>query len=912
MLMNEPVLDDDLPQVRAKLLGSLLLFTQVFFEARTGRPFELSSPSGRESHFISMCKSLKKVFNGEVSRQIIAIPPRYAKCLDPETDIYTTKGLIKAKNVRPGDILYSHDEGRLVMEPCLAIERAYKKAMKIKMRSGRELICSYDHPMLTTHGYKQVKDIKVGERIKALKAIVNGDIRINHDELTFISLMIFDGCCRKKLGFTKEEKFVVDLFYKTCENLDIQVKHYESDRPFQHSILGGNSSNARKLLIKYGINNQKSYDKRIPSDWFAMPLDQKLWFIDLMFATDGYVNKKNGTCGVTLANKGLITDIQHMLSTIGIISTMSYVKNDCANAWRLTVGREGTHDLLKKISFTYKRKNAELALEKFACSSIDTYPNSILKELKGQKARKIGIRIDNDKDVSRGRFDKLCSIFPLLEKHRNYDFYLDEVISIEELQEQELIHLEVNKTHNFIANGLVSHNTETLIHFIAWSLAKYPDSKFIYVSCEKGLATLAAQTIREIIRLPLYQHIFATRIKEDTSAKHNFHTEQGGAVYAVGAGGMITGRGAGVKNVNRFGGCIVIDDILKPDEAMSDLIREARNFWFYNTLQSRLNNAAKTPIILIGQRLHEDDLQGSLMRTNNWSLLSLPALDENNNALYPEQHTTEMLLKLKQEEPYTFAAQYQQDPQPAGGGIFKPEWFVLMDEEPNIISTFITVDTAETDKNYNDATVFSFWGLYLIKQSRYEPFRSTVFAQRPDDIETNMYGVHWIDCYEFRVEPKDLYPYFMDFYAGCMRHTVKPTIAAIEKKSTGVTMASILSGMQGLCVLDIDRTIASGSKAARFLKIQPYIATKRISLPRNGKHTQMCINHCSKLTINNSHRFDDVGDTLVDSVTVALIDEIIPRGTLHEQAGDKVLNQLVQHNQYLQQLKSKAYATRPI
>jgi hypothetical protein len=51
---------------------------------------------------------------------------------------------------------------------------------------------------------------------------------------------------------------------------------------------------------------------------------------------------------------------------------------------------------------------------------------------------------------------------------------------------------------------------------------------------------------------------------------------------------------------------------------------------------------------------------------------------------------------------------------------------------------------------------------------------------------------------EIRIEPKDLQESFRDFYADCMVHPVKPLVAAIEKKSTGVTLISVLKDMRGL------------------------------------------------------------------------------------------------------------------
>ena len=432
--------------------------------------------------------------------------------------------------------------------------------------------------------------------------------------------------------------------------------------------------------------------------------------------------------------------------------------------------------------------------------------------------------------------------------------------------------------------------TELLIHFVAWALARYPDSNFLYVSYSHTLAKRQTQIIRDIINLSHYKNLFGVKLKDDTTAKDNFVITQGGSVYAAGAQGTITGFGAGIKGCHRFGGCIVIDDIHKPDEVTSDTIREGTIDWYYNTLQSRLNSP-DTPIIFIGQRLHEQDLSAVLLESDEWKSVVIPAIDEAGNALHPQMHNIQTLKRMEKESPYHFASQYQQNPQPAGGGIFKSDWFLKLETEPQIISTFMTVDTAETDKNYNDATVFSFWGIYKIVQ---------------EGIETGLYGLHWLDCLELRIEPKDLKDAFMDFYRNCMSHKVKPRLAAIEKKSTGVTLFSTLQNMPGLQVVDIQRTKASGNKTARYLEIQSYVASKRISLPIEGYHTELCINHCKRITANNSHRHDDIADTLYDAVKLALIDEVVINKK-DQTDYNSIAKSLFSNNQRIDRLRRAAY-----
>ncbi|WP_218813991.1 hypothetical protein [Rickettsiella endosymbiont of Dermanyssus gallinae] len=430
--------------------------------------------------------------------------------------------------------------------------------------------------------------------------------------------------------------------------------------------------------------------------------------------------------------------------------------------------------------------------------------------------------------------------------------------------------------------------SELVIHFIAWALSRYPDSQFLYISYAHMLAKKQTQTIRQIVNLPAYKKLFGIKLSDSSSAKDNFETVQGGCVYAAGSGGAITGRGAGLQNIERFAGAIIIDDIHKPDDVGSDVMREGVVNWYYNTLQSRVNSPT-TPIIFIGQRVHEEDLVATLRDTGDWTAVILPALDESGNALNPSQHDEKSLLKLKQESPYVFSAQYQQDPQPAGGGLFKPEWFYLLDEEPKFLATFITVDTAETVKTYNDATVFSFWGLYTINDK---------------GIETDQLALHWIDCVELRIEPKDLEAELRNFCTHTSRHAVKPSIIAIEKKSTGTMLLALLRTLRGIEVREIERSNTS-SKGDRFLEIQPIITRQLVSLMRYAKHTPLCLDHCKKITINNTHRFDDIADTLYDAVKIGLIDQSVILRNKRRQETHRIVAELAKHAQHLNRLQEE-------
>lgn len=222
-----------------------------------------------------------------------------------------------------------------------------------------------------------------------------------------------------------------------------------------------------------------------------------------------------------------------------------------------------------------------------------------------------------------------------------------------------------------------------VVNWVAWCLGHTPDAEFIHTSYSSQLATNNSWQVREMLQSSEYQAIFDTRIRSDSAAKHEWRTIDGGIMYATGAGGTITGYGAG-KHRDSFGGAILMDDMHKADEARSDVVRSGVIDWFQTTLESR-KNSPNTPIVLIMQRLHQDDLAGWLLRGGNgeeWEHICLPAIQEDGSALWPDKHSIDDLRRMQETAPHTFAGQYMQSPSAAEGNIFRPDKIEIVDAIP--------------------------------------------------------------------------------------------------------------------------------------------------------------------------------------------------------------------------------------
>lgn len=242
-------------------------------------------------------------------------------------------------------------------------------------------------------------------------------------------------------------------------------------------------------------------------------------------------------------------------------------------------------------------------------------------------------------------------------------------------------------------------------HLIAYGLALNPNSKFLHLSYSGDLALDNSVSIKDIVTSEAYQELFPTTIKRGSDTKSRWDTEQGGGVYATSTLGQITGFGAGQVEQEgepyRFSGAIVIDDPIKPEDALSDNIREQVNRRFETTIRNRVNSR-NTPIIIIMQRLHEHDLCGYLqsIEPDDWEVLSLPCITEEGKPLWEFKHTLEELRKIESVNSFVFETQYMQNPKPLEGLMYHEfKTYEMIPPNRNAKRCNYT-DTADTGADY--------------------------------------------------------------------------------------------------------------------------------------------------------------------------------------------------------------------
>ena len=385
----------------------------------------------------------------------------------------------------------------------------------------------------------------------------------------------------------------------------------------------------------------------------------------------------------------------------------------------------------------------------------------------------------------------------------------------------------------------------TSVAFVAWALGHKPTLQFICASYGKDLAVKHAQDCRNVMMSQWYRETFASRMATSRPALGDLRTTSGGGRFATSVGGVLTGLG---------GDMIVIDDPLKPDEAVSDVQRQAANDWLDNTVMSRFNDQQTGAMVIIMQRLHLDDVVGHVLQHGDWEVLSLPAIAEEDEvhcidsqvwgsrqvgrkageALHSGREPLDVLHDLRARlGEYNFAGQYQQRPAPLGGGIVKREWLRYV-EENEIPSQFDRIiqswDTANKETQLADYSVCTTWG---IKNS--DRYLIDVYRQKVDFPKLKRAVIEQIGKF-------------------------RPATVLVEDKASGVQLIQELRSMGIYCIKAIK---PKGDKQMRMFAQTAQIESGFVKLPAAASWR---LDFEAELTSFPKARYDDQ----VDSTSQAL------------------------------------------
>jgi phage terminase large subunit-like protein len=310
-------------------------------------------------------------------------------------------------------------------------------------------------------------------------------------------------------------------------------------------------------------------------------------------------------------------------------------------------------------------------------------------------------------------------------------------------------------------------------------------ARYVTVSCEEGLATRDARRMKQIIESDWFQRNWDIKFSVDQNEKTLYENTDKGFRQALGINSKVTGK---------RGDLMIIDDPMDAKQGFSDVIRQGVNDAWDQGLSSRLNDLEHSGVVLIMQRLHEDDLTGHLLKKvkSKWTRLTIPMRYEGSptfdagkdigrpdlndprtkkgELLFPERFSEKATQALEEDlGEYGTAGQLQQRPTPSGGGILKKHWWRIHPDDvklPVCDHIFHSWDTAFSEKDMQNAafSACTRWGIFWHEQrERYCILALGMWFER-------------LGYDELRAKLKELDKKY------------NPDVNLIEKKATGISL----------------------------------------------------------------------------------------------------------------------------
>jgi len=385
-----------------------------------------------------------------------------------------------------------------------------------------------------------------------------------------------------------------------------------------------------------------------------------------------------------------------------------------------------------------------------------------------------------------------------------------------------------------------------------WGPGGQPWHRYIGAAHEQGLAVRDNRLTRELVTSSWYQRLWPMALKGDQNEKLYFENDKRGFRQACAVASM-TGR---------RGHTIGLDDPLSPEKAHSQTERDKAIRVLSETIPTRLNDPATSAIVIVMQRLHERDPSGFVLAEElGYEHLCIPMEFEpdrrcttsigwtdprqnDGDLMFPQRFPREVVDRdRKALGSYAYAGQMQQRPAPAGGGIFKDEWWRFASETPRITYRTIYADTAQKTKEANDYTVFQCWGKSLDGQA----------------VLLDMVRGKW--------EAPELLEQGRAFYEKHRLQTGKGALRAfkVEDKVSGTGLIQTLK-REGVPVIAVKRDT---DKITRAYDAAPFAESGNVVLMRNCPHLSDFLAEASAFP-NGAH--DDTLDPMMDAVCDMLTD----------------------------------------
>lgn len=434
-----------------------------------------------------------------------------------------------------------------------------------------------------------------------------------------------------------------------------------------------------------------------------------------------------------------------------------------------------------------------------------------------------------------------------------------------------------------------SGKTELLsIHFPPYSYLKLNKVRNLNISFADTLVKRNSKRVRDLVNSREWQELYPAKTGTSKDDEFQILNDAGKVrleMISKSMGGQITGSRGGYITPGVYSGCVTLDDPEKPDDMFSKVKRERGQMIAKNTIRSRRAHS-ETPVIVIQQRLHAQDMTWFLMNGGmgiEFDQISIPAMvtEEYGKSLpdwlqphfekdvlsseyividgvkyysfWPSKESIHDLKALRDADLYTFLSQYQQEPIALGGNAINVGWFQYygtgekstMPKPDRFDYTFITADTAQKEGELNDYSVLCYWGMFKGR-------------------------IYFIDGVRGKWEAPMLETQFKAFVKQCWNRNKECGNLRkiyVEDKASGT---GLIQNCRKAFPIEITPVQRDKDKVTRCMDAQPVIKNGYVVLPESHHMLAEFLAEAAAFTYDDSHPHDDIMDNLFDAVNIEL------------------------------------------
>ncbi len=470
---------------------------------------------------LNITEGQKQIFFSLVTcwqdRVIAITPSRYGKCIQKDQRVIMADGTYKAiKDISKGDIVLNMDDNYKIVKDVVKgrIYNGKKDIFKTITSTGKEILTTDNHPFYTKDGWKQLKDLKIGDRIATPRKSTFGDNEYDLEKIKMLGYLLGDGSISTNTvsvsGGNNEQSYTILKELKTFKGVGHE---YQKKDGSGWSIC---FSDYLPFLRDIGLYKTNSHTKFIPSFIYTLKKEYIAIFLSRLFACDGWASIVNnhaeiGYCSVS---KELIYGVSNLLLKFGILSRIDLkrikYKNDIRFAYQLTIiTNESKKRFIEEINIFSKEKKCKLILDlintyidKPLCDDIIPLEYVDKSDLWKEDYRG-NINFNTKENISRKILQKILNNYIKYDKIANSDIYWDKVKSIEYIGEDDVYDIEIENNHNFICENIFVHNSYIIAAGIITRISLYPNEKWVIVAPSEPKAGIIMKYIQQMLfRIP--------------------------------------------------------------------------------------------------------------------------------------------------------------------------------------------------------------------------------------------------------------------------------------------------------------------------------------------------------------------------------------------------------------------------